>query len=152
MAVYQEKIAMLIFNASLVHVLRQGTIVHSCLSSLSHCGLSSGIGARELISTFKKSAGKKWWFVEPSPKVLACEEKATTICTREYGRHGQMKAVFLQQHIIYIDTHISSVSYRSHHKRDTNPFCSEHTTASHTVLNRIAFLQLLHQLSLKIVL
>ena len=40
-------------------------------------GLKSGISVCKLISTLKKSAGGEW-IVEHSPKILACEEKATT--------------------------------------------------------------------------
>ena len=41
-------------------------------------GLKSGISVRKLISTLKKSAGRER-IVEHSPKILAGEEKATTI-------------------------------------------------------------------------
>ena len=61
---------------------RQETLGHSCLSSLSYCGLimayKSGISVREQISTKKKKkmrAGGEW-IVEHTPKILAREEKA----------------------------------------------------------------------------
>ena len=41
-------------------------------------GLKSGISVHELISTLKKSAGGEL-IVEPSPKILASEEKATIL-------------------------------------------------------------------------
>ena len=69
----------------------QGTVSHSHLSSLSHCGLilawlKIGISVRELISTFKKKEKKGVggeWIVKHSPQILACKEKVTKVGTRE---------------------------------------------------------------------
>ena len=51
------------YQETSLHATRQGTLGHSRLSSLSHCGLilapgpKSGISVRELLSTLKKSIG-----------------------------------------------------------------------------------------------
>ena len=68
------------YQETSLHATRRGTLSHSRLSSLSHCGLilvyrveSVCASESSLIFFFFKAQT-----VEPSPKVLASEEKATT--------------------------------------------------------------------------
>ena len=56
------------------HATCQGTLGHSRLSSMSHCGL---ILAKKTTTTKKKGAGGES-VVEHSPKIMANEEKTTT--------------------------------------------------------------------------
>ena len=69
------------------HANRQGTLVHIRLSSLSHCWLSlvltewNWCARADLISTLERKRTGGEWFVEPSPIILACEEKVSTTTT-----------------------------------------------------------------------
>ena len=61
----------------------QKRLGHSRLSSLSHCrsGIKSEINVRELVSALKRREiiyADGEFMVEPCPKILANEEKATT--------------------------------------------------------------------------
>ena len=72
------------------HATRQGTLGHSRLSSPSHCGL-----ILTLIYTSKKEEKEEGasgeWTVEHSPRIFACEEKAT-ISTNGLFLNGQNKS------------------------------------------------------------
>ena len=62
------------YQESSSHAIRQGTLSHSCLSSLSHYGLIPGLRSRisvnDLISTLKKKRrrwGMNYWTFSPNP-------------------------------------------------------------------------------------
>ena len=65
-----------------LHATCRGTLSHSCLSSLNHCGLILPLKVNWCVSCHdlhlkNKSTGREW-MVKPYPKLLASEEKATT--------------------------------------------------------------------------
>ena len=74
------------YQESSSHAIRQGTLSHSCLSSLSHYGLIPGLRSRisvnDLISTLKKKGAGGEWIIEHFPQILMRQEKATNICAQ----------------------------------------------------------------------
>ena len=54
----------------------QRTLDHSCLILLSHCGLILAWSV-ELVCTHTHKNAAREWIIEPSPKILSREEKAT---------------------------------------------------------------------------